>query len=142
MKNYGKPRTYPPYLVSNVILTIRNVPVPRIQRSNQPVGTNYSPGLQILKRPTQSLSPTPSLSAPTKQEEEARRLERERKYEEARGRIFGSASPAPELGTRAAEKKVWEPKDKEDKGAVPIRGPRGPVEGKGFGSMRGRRREI
>jgi len=137
---------YPSSYVWSINDSCRNVPMPQIRRANQPVNTSYSPGLQILKRPTQSPSPTPSLSAPTKQEEEAKRLERERKYEEARGRIFGSQSPAPEtvVTTKAGEKKVWDPsvKDKEaSRGGVPIRGPRGPGEGRGFASARGGRRE-
>jgi hypothetical protein len=95
--------------------------------------------LQILKRPTQS--PSPSQSAPTlsKQEEEAIRIEREKKYGEARDRIFGkSDSPSP-AASGGGDKKIWEAKEKE-KGAAPIRGPKGPTEGKGFGSGRGRGR--
>jgi hypothetical protein len=113
--------------------------VPQIRRSNQPSNANYSPGLQILKRPTQAPSPTPSLSARTKQEEEAKRQERERKYEEARERIFGNQRPAPEASSKNVEKKVWEPREKETRGAVPIRGPKGPGEGRGFASARGRK---
>jgi len=70
------------------------------------------------------------------------RIEREKKYEEARDRIFGrssaSASPVPSAG----EKKVWEPMGEKEKGVLPIRGPKGPSssEGKGFGGERGRGR--
>jgi hypothetical protein len=68
----------------------------------------------------------------SKQEEEALRIEREKKYEETRNRIFGTANSAPGSG----EKKVWEAKEKEK--GLPIRGPKGPSEGKGFASGRGR----
>jgi hypothetical protein len=112
----------------------RNVETPEIHyaHSSKPV---YKPELQILKRPTQSPSPGPSAPTLSKQEEEALRIEREKKYEEARDRIFGRASPGP----AATEKKVWEPKDKER--VPPIRPPKGPTEGKGFGSGRGRGRD-
>jgi hypothetical protein len=74
----------------------------------------------------------------TKAEEDALRIEREKKYGEARDRIFGrgsSASPAPEK-----DKKVWDPKDK-DRGVLPVRGPKGAGEGRGFVRGRGRGRE-
>jgi SUZ domain len=113
-----------------------NVPTPELHYSH-PQKTIYKPDLQILKRPTQSLSPTPTTAILSKQEEEALRIEREKKYEEARGRIFGTASP---VSGSSGDKKVWEPKEKEK--GVPIRGPKGPSEGKGFVSGRGRGKDI
>lgn len=110
---------------------------PEIHYSH-PQKTVYKPDLQILKRPTQSPSPQPSTPTLSKQEEESLRIEREKKYEEARDRIFGrnsaSASPVPQ------EKKVWEPTvgAEKEKGVLPIRGPKGPTEGKGFARGRGR----
>jgi SUZ domain len=111
------------------------VPTPEIHYSH-PQKIVYKPELQILKRPTQSPSPGPSTPTLSKQEEEALRIEREKKYGEARDRIFGTTSPAPRTG----EKKVWEPKEKE-RGILPIRQPKGPGEGKGF-SGRGRGKDI
>ena len=115
-----------------MLIYCSNVPTPEIHYSHSQ-NIIYKPDLQILKRPAQSLSPPPSKTTLSKQEEEALRLERERKYEEARDRIFGTASPTNSSG----EKKVWEAKQKE-KGILPVRGPRGPSEGKGFASGRGR----
>jgi hypothetical protein len=112
---------------------VRNVSTPEIHYSH-PQKTVYKPSLQILKRPTQSPSPTPSTPILTKQEEEALRIERERKYEEARGRIFGTTSP---VSGSSGNKKILDAKEKN----VPIRGPKGPVEGKGFASGRGRGRD-
>lgn len=114
----------------------RNVETPEIHYSH-PQKTVYKPDLQILRRPTQSPSSTIATPTLSKQEEEAVRIEREKKYEEARDRIFGRASPGPS----ATEKKVWEPKDKERERMVPVRSPKGPTEGKGFGSGRGRGRD-
>ena len=118
----------------------RNVPTPEIHYSHTKLA--YKPELKLLKRPTQSPSPQPTTPVLTKAEEDALRIEREKKYEEARDRIFGrtsSASPVPEK-ERERGKKVWDPKEKE-MGAVPLRGPKGPGEGRGFVAGRGRGRE-
>jgi len=81
----------------------RNLPTPEIHYSH-PQKPIYKPDFQILKRPTESPSPTPSTHTLTKQEEELLRIERAKKYQEARNRIFEST---PRGGER--EKKVWEP---------------------------------
>src|SRR5579859_3748605 len=114
----------------------RNVPTPEIHYSHSKLA--YKPELKLLKRPTQSPSPQPTTPLLTKAEEDALRIEREKKYEEARDRIFGtrgSASPAPEK-----EKKVWDEKGR-GKGTLRGRGRRGAGEGKGF-SGRGRGRDV
>jgi len=100
--------------------------------------------LKILKRPTQSPSPTPATPNLTKQQAEALRIEKERKYEQTRERIFNNSSPGGNSNaSNSNEKKVWEA-DKE-KGAMPIRGPKGPNDGdgdggRGFARGRGRGR--
>jgi hypothetical protein len=119
---------------------VSNVPTPEIHYSHTQ-NAIYKPELQILKRPTQSPSLKPSTPTLSKQEEELLRIEREKKYEEARGRIFGTGSPVPVPGSPAiGEKKVWDPKDKE-RGVLPVRAPKGPGSGRGFASGRGRGRE-
>ena len=124
-------------------LTSRNVPTPEIHYSHSKLA--YKPELKLLKRPTQSPSPQATTPVLTKAEEDALRIEREKKYEEARDRIFGrtsSASPAP--ADKDKEKKVWDPKEKE-RGVVvvvPVRGPKGAGEGRGFAAGRGRGRET
>jgi|SRR5579859_1277645 len=136
-------------------LTNRNIATPEIHYSH-PHKTVYKPDLQILKRPTQSPSPTPSTQALSKQEEEALRIEREKRYEEVRGRIFGSASPTPGVsGTTGGASKARDSKGRKEmkeemgkgmetgKGMAvpPLRGPKGPIDGKGFASGRERGRE-
>jgi hypothetical protein len=120
-------------------LTASNVPTPEIHYSHAQK-TIYKPDLQILRRPTQSPSPKPTTPTLSKQEEEALRIEREKKYEEARGRIFGTGSPAIE-STGIGEKKVWDAKEKE-KGVLPVRAPKGPGSGRGFAPGRGRGNHI
>ena len=121
-------------------MTYSNVATPEIHYSHtqKPV---YKPDLQILKRPTQSSSPQPSTPTLTKQEEESLRVEREKKYKEARDRIFETTTT-----TSGEEKKVWEPNAEKERGVLPIRGPRGPsgegMRGFGSGGGRGRGRDI
>lgn len=126
--------------ILEIKLTFSNVPTPEIHYSHAQK-TVYKPDLQILKRPTQSPSPKPSTPTLSKQEEEALRIERERKYEEARGRIFGTPSPVIPSAS-IGEKKVWDPKEKErDRGVLPVRAPKGPGSGRGFAPGRGRGRD-
>lgn len=117
----------------------RNVPTPEIHYSHSKLA--YKPELKLLKRPTQSPSSQPTTPVLTKTEEDALRIEREKKYEEARDRIFGRSSSASPVPEKEKEKKVWDPKDKERR-AVPVRGPKGAGEGAGFVAGRGRRRAF
>ena len=98
----------------------------------------------------QSASAQPVAPALTKAQEEALRLERERKYEQVRDRIFGrSAASTPDArtpdgkdkaveGTEAREraggdKAVQGGRETRERVGVPIRGPRAAGEGRGFG---------
>jgi hypothetical protein len=125
-------------LFHSIILITSNVPTPEIHYSHSKLA--YKPELKLLKRPTQSPSPQPTTPILTKAEEEALRIEREKKYEEARDRIFGTRQSASPASEKEKEKKVWDPKER-DKGALPVRGPRGAGEGRGFGG-RGRGRDV
>ena len=123
-------------------MTNSNVATPEIHYSH-PQKPVYKPDLQILKRPTQSPSPQPSTPTLTKQEEESLRIEKEKKYKEARDRIFETTSSS------TGEKKVWEPTavtatGEMERGVLPIRGPKGPTAdgNKGFVAGRGRGRDI
>jgi|SRR5262245_8375506 len=119
-----------------------NVPVPKIQKANQPIAADLNLGLQILKRPAQDPSPIRPSSVPSKEDEEARRIAQWKKYEQARDRIFGTSSTGIHSPQAPLEKKVWQPSEKGDGGGLPVRAPKGPGEGRGFASTRGRRRDA
>jgi SUZ domain len=115
--------------------------MPKVQKANQPVPTTYGPGLQILKRPVEETVVRSGVVV-SKEEEERKRVERERRYEEARGRIFGSEGGSS--GSTTPERRgMGDAKSREkDEGKVmPVRAPKGPGEGRGFVSARGKRKE-
>jgi len=126
----------PPLFSTKFLYFFSETATPQLHYTAAP-RTEYKPDLKILKRPQQSPSPQPVIPVLSKQEEEALRIERAKKYEETKERIWGTPSPGPNTSA-PTEKKVWEPKEGKEKGVLPIRGPRGPNEGKGFARGRGR----